>query len=131
MSYSGTRSAGGNVVSSIPVSGTQSTSAVTANQVLQEVTVAHYGRIGGIAFNADTAGTGAGNTVLDVLKNGTSIYATSGSKPTLAATSTGGFANTQPGTRGVKPGDVIKVIVSSVSTTGHSGISGQICIEGA
>src|SRR6266581_4206595 len=120
MAFTGVRSGGASIIATVPVF---NLAAVTAAQVLQEVTVAHYGRIGGVAFNAVTAGTGGGNTVLDVLLNGTSIYTVTASRPTLLATSTGLFTNKQANTRGLKPGDRLTVICLSVSTTGHARVS--------
>ena len=129
MSYTGTRSASGNLVDNAHFfSG--ATGAVTAGQVLQEITVAHDGRIGGIVANGATAGTGAGNTVLDVQINGVSIYTgVTANRPTLAATSTGLFSNGNPATRELKKGSVLTVVALSISTTGHARISGEVCIE--
>jgi len=130
MPFTGTRSGGGSIIDTVQFfSG--AAGAMTAAQVLAETTVAHYGRIGGIIANAVTAGTGGGNTVLDVLLNGTSIFTVTASRPTLLATSTGNFTSKVPNTRGVKPGDRITVICLSVSTTGHARVSGEVCLEDA
>ena len=128
MAYTGVRSNGESIIATLPFA---STAAVTAGQVLGEITVAHYGRINGLAASAVTAGTGAGNTVLDVQKNGTSIYTVVASRPTLAAASTGLFTNKQANVRNLVPGDRITVTCLSISTTGHARVSGQLCIEDA
>jgi hypothetical protein len=81
---------------------------------------------------AVTAGTGGANTVVDVLVNGTSIWATAGNKPTLLATSTGEFANAvgDPNKTGVRPGDRISIQVASISSTGHARLSATVALEG-
>lgn len=103
--------------------------AVTANQVLWKYIAPAYGRVKGVRVYADTAGTGGGNTVIDILKNpagapgaGTSIWTTAANRPTLAATSTGEFTNTDPDLGGVHPGDQLFLVVSSISTTGHASL---------
>lgn len=95
-------------------------SAVSAGQYLAEYIAVCPGQFGAIKAYAYTAGTGGGNTVLDILKNGTSIYSASGNKPTLAATSTGQFANAAISTTRFQAGDVIALQVLSISTTGHA-----------
>jgi hypothetical protein len=126
----GTRSQTKNVVDTIQ--GYSGATAVIAAQILFEAVSTLFGRISGIKFFAVTAGTGAGNTVCDVLLNGTSIWSVAANKPTLLATSTGEFANSvpDPNSRGVRPGDRITLQVSSVSTTGHARLMGTVAIEG-
>jgi hypothetical protein len=108
-----------------------SNAAVTAAQILYECVLLSFGRISGIKFFAVTAGTGAGNTVGDVLLNGTSIWSNAANKPTLLATSTGEFTNSvpDPGSRGVRPGDRITIQIASVSTTGHARLMANVGIE--
>lgn len=109
------------------------TGAVVANQVLAEMVFPwHSGRIGGAEFYAVTAGTGGGNTVLDILLNGTSIFAAAGDKPTLlAVTAAAAFAMNPPSVRALKFGDRITVIALTVSTTGHARVSGSVALEKA
>jgi hypothetical protein len=109
-----------------------SSAAVTAAQVLNEYVCVNFGRLTGIKFFAVTAGTGGGNTVGDVLINGTTIWATAGNKPTLLATSTGEFNNAVPdaNTRSVRPGDRVTIQVNSVSSTGHARLMATVAIEG-
>ena len=125
----GTRSQAKNVVH---VAQGYSSTAVTAAQVLTEFVSVVFGRISGIKFFAVTAGTGGGNTVGDVLLNGTTIWATAANRPTLAALSTGEFNNAvpDPGSRGIRPGDRITIQVNSVSTTGHARLMASVAIEG-
>jgi hypothetical protein len=107
--------------------------AVAAADVLGEIIFPwHSGRIAGAEFYAVTAGTGAGNTVLDILLNGTSIFAAAGDKPTLlAVTAAGAFAMNPPTVRALKFGDRITVICLSVSSTGHARVSGAVALEKA
>ena len=109
-----------------------SNTAVTANQFLWEFISVCYARITGIKVYGTTAGTGGGNTVVDVLVNGTSIWGTAGNKPTLLATSTGEFANTigDPGKTGIRPGDRLAIQVASISTTGHARLTASVALEG-
>lgn len=109
-----------------------SNAAVTANQILNEVVVPVRCEIGALTATAVTAGTGAGSTVLDVLLNGTSIWATAANKPTLAAASTGEFASTKPdaGTNACRPGDRLTLQVSSIpATTGHARVMIALCLN--
>ena len=125
----GTRSQSKNVVD--VVSG-YSSAAVTAAQVLTEYVAVTFGRLNGIKFLAVTAGTGGGNTVGDVLVNGTSVWSVgTANKPTLAATSTGEFASSlpDPASRGIRPGDRITISVASVSSTGHARLMASVAID--
>lgn len=108
------------------------TGATTASQVLAEMVFPwDAGRIGGIDANAVTAGTGAGNTVLDVLINGTSIWSNTADRPTLAATSTGRFTMAAANSRGLRYGDRVTITVASVSTTGHARVAASVGLEKA
>lgn len=108
-----------------------SNAAVTANQILTEYISLCYARITGIKAYAVTAGTGAANTVVDVLLNGTSLWANAANKPTLLATSTGEFANTiaDAGMRGVRPGDRITIQIAAISTTGQARLMASVGLE--
>jgi hypothetical protein len=126
----GTRAQAKNIIDTIAG---YSNAAVTANQVLQEWVCVAYGRLTGIKFLAVTAGSGAGNTVGDVLINGTSVWAAAGNKPTLAAASTGEFNNAvpDPNTRSVRPGDRITLQINTIpATTGHARLMATVALEG-
>jgi hypothetical protein len=103
--------------------------AMTATQYLGEWIAPFNGRVGAVKVNGRTAGTGGGNTVMDLLKNGTSMYTTTANRPTLAATSTGEFANTNPDTRSFIAGDVIGFQCLSISSTGHANVSYSVDFE--
>lgn len=103
--------------------------AVTGTQYLTEWVAPFTCRLGGVRAYATTAGTGAGNTVLDVLVNGTSVWTTAGNRPTLAATSTGEFANTSPDGRAIQKGDRVALQVASISSTGHARLALSVALE--
>jgi len=110
-----------------------SSAAVTAGQVLFEYVAICFGRLSGIKFFAVTAGVGAGNTVGDVLLNGTTIWSVAANKPTLASASTGEFTNTipDPGSRAIRPGDRLTIQINSIpATTGHARVMASVGIEG-
>ena len=98
---------------------------------LTEFVVPFRCQVGAIVVNAQTAGAGAGNTVLDILKNGTSIFATAGNRPTLAAASTGEFQNAIPdGARSLLPGDRLTVqVATSPATNTHGRISASVALN--
>lgn len=126
----GTRAQSKNIVQTVTG---YSSAAVTAAQVLQESVVVAYGRLTGIKFLAVTAGSGAGNTVGDVLINGTSVWATAGNKPTLGTAATGEFANSvaDPNTRSVRPGDRITIQINTIpASTGHARVMASVALEG-
>jgi hypothetical protein len=126
----GTRAQAKNIVDNIPG---YSSAAVTAAQVLTEYVATTYARITAVKFLAVTAGSGAGNTVGDVLLNGTSIWAATGSKPTLAAASTGEFTNAvgDPNKVGVRPGDRLTLQINTIpATTGHARVMATVSLEG-
>jgi hypothetical protein len=104
--------------------------AVTAALVLWKYVTVSFGRIKGVKAYAGTAGTGGGNTVLDITINGTSIWSVAGNKPTLAATSTGEFANSDPDVGAFRPGDRVSMLVSSISTTGHADLYFTAAVTG-
>lgn len=87
------------------------------------------GRIAAVKVNARTAGTGGGNTVMELLKNGTTMYSTAANRPTLLATSTGEFANTNPDVRSFNAGDVIALQCASISSTGHAAVAYTVLVE--
>src|SRR2546425_11912972 len=100
-----------------------SAAALTAAQTLVEWIAPYPCRIGAVKVNGRTAGTGGGNTVMELLKNGTTMYTTAANRPTLLATSTGEFANTNPDVKGVLQGDVLLLQCSTISTTGQAAVS--------
>jgi len=126
----GTRAQAKNVVDNVTG---YSNAAVTAGQIFSEYVSTVFGRMTAVKFLAVTAGSGAGNTVGDVLKNGTSIWAAAASRPTLAAASTGEFTNAvgDAGSVAVRPGDRITLQINTIpATTGHARVAATVSIEG-
>lgn len=107
-----------------------SSAAVTASQYLSETVVLFPCRLTAVKVYGSTAGTGGGNTVVDLLKNGASVWSAAGNRPTLAATSTGEFESTAPN-RGtaLNPGDRLSFQVASISTTGHARLFAACALE--
>ena len=104
--------------------------AVTASLYLEEATIPMDCVIGGIRAYAETAGSGSGNTVLDVLKNGSTIWRTAANKPTLLGTDTGNFDSTDPDIVAINEGDRIALQVASIpATTGHARVFMTVCLE--
>lgn len=110
-----------------------SASAVTAAQNLITVPIVatFNGRIQAVKVYGGTAGTGAGNTVVDVTINGTSIWSQATSRPTLLATNAGEFGNSIGDKGSFKAGDRINVVCASVSTTGHANLSVGVALGAA
>lgn len=104
--------------------------AATAATYVGEEVILFPCRLTAVKVYASTAGTGGGNTTIDLLKNGTSVWSAAGNRPTLAATSTGEFANTAPN-RGtaLNPGDVLSFYIDTISTTGHARLACTAALE--
>lgn len=109
-----------------------SVAAVTAGPLILKrwVCPMNAARIGAVVANAGSAGTGGASTVIDILKNGTSIWTTGTDRPTLLAASTGEFANQPPNVRALQKGDVLDIRVVTISTTGHALVAVGVAIEG-
>lgn len=86
--------------------------------------------IGGIQAYAYVAGTGIGSTVIDILKNGTSIWTTAANRPTLASASTGAFALSKPTTLSVRRNDLLQAeIVTIPASSGHGFVTLTLTLE--
>jgi archaellum component FlaG (FlaF/FlaG flagellin family) len=94
----------------------------------QSFVVPANARIVSIHGNAGQAGSGTGNTVIDVLVNGTSIFS-GATKLQLAAASTGAMTVGAFNTRSLRPGDVVTVQVTGVpSTSGHGRVAVSVSL---
>ena len=103
--------------------------AIPAGQILTEAVMLFPGRITGCVVYAATAGTGAGNTVMDVQINGVSVFSAIANRPTLLATATGEFDNGKPDVGTFRKGDVISLKNISISTTGQARVSMSVGCE--
>ncbi len=75
-----------------------------------------------IRINSGGAGVGAGNSTIDIMVNGSSIYATN-AKPTIPTASTGDWTVLPPdaGKGALKAGDIIEWRVTGIpATSGHT-----------
>ena len=105
-------------------------SAVTDELYLIELPLPCECRLGGVQVGAATAGSGTGSTIVDVFINGTSVWANSSNRPTLAAADTGEFTSTRVTNRALKIGDILVVQVKEIPTvTGHARLRWCIAIE--
>lgn len=105
--------------------------AVTTSLILWKYIAVSFGRVKGVKAYAGTAGSGAGNTVIDILRNGTSMWTTAANRPTLAAASTGEFANSDPDLGMFRPGDqIVMQVVTIPATTGHADVYCTAAVSG-
>jgi len=127
----GTR-APGKSVADVLVGGSNAAVTAAQNLLFAPALIAPFnGRVGAVKVYANTAGTGGGNTVVDVLVNGTSIWSVAAAKPTLLATATGEFANAIGDRGSFRAGDRVTVTVASISSTGHAALSVAVALQAA
>lgn len=77
-----------------------------------------YYRIVDLIANAETIATGPGNTILDVLLNGTSVFTAAADRLTLASSNTGKFTRGSIATTSIEPEDILELYVDAIPTTG-------------
>ena len=85
------------------------TSNPTANQVLAYYCACVPGQIRVVVAAASASGGTA--TILDVRKNGTSVWTDPAHRPTLAAGKSGAFTTYQPDRGNIRPGDLVSLVV--------------------
>jgi hypothetical protein len=84
-------------------------------------------RIVAIEARAETAGATSGNTILDINKNGTTIFTTQANRPTILFSATGEFTILSPdGDTFLNAGDRIGLDVDAISATAHARVSVSI-----
>lgn len=115
---------------------TGSASTATVGQVLVEFTAPCDCHIGGIQASALSAGTGAGNTVIEVrvftasVGSPVSIWPTAGNRPTLASASTGQFALAMPYNTVLRKDDTIQAYIAAIpASAGHANVNITITLE--
>ncbi|HET6319579.1 MAG TPA: hypothetical protein VFG86_24235 [Chloroflexota bacterium] len=86
------------------------TAAPAANQLLGAMTACQPGQMRNVACASQGGASGGTATIIDVRKNGTSVYANPSNRPTLAAGRTGAFVTSLPDNRSVRPGDVLTLV---------------------
>jgi len=82
----------------------------TANQVLAYYCACVPGQIR-IVVAAAISTAAATPTIVDVRKNGTSIWTNPAHRPTLPAGQSGVFASQQPDRGNIRPGDLVSLVV--------------------
>lgn len=71
-----------------------------------------------VLVHSGAAGSGGTSTIIDVNKNGTTIFTTQANRPTLLAADSGAYARKPPEVTSIKAGDTIGYDIDQISTTG-------------
>lgn len=98
-----------------------SNAAITTGTAKREWIVTFYGRIVDIICDSETAGSGGTSDIIDVNKNGTTLYTTQANRPTLLVGNTGMFTEAGVGPDAaltVVPGDILSYDIDQIATTG-------------
>lgn len=108
---------------------------VLPSQVLAEVVAPSDCKLGGVQVDAQTAGSGTGSTVIDLLRNGASVWGSNlAGRPTLAAATSGAFVSQRIQDAAVKAGDVLMfqcvAVPSGSGPTGHGRVRASVALEG-
>lgn len=96
--------------------------AATAGTAKREWSMPFACRLTALIVAFEGAGVGAGSTILDFNKNGTTIFTTQANRPTIATADTGMAAQAAPPEDTIfSPGDVFSYDVDAIpATTGHT-----------
>jgi hypothetical protein len=79
------------------------------------------GRIVDVIMDSETAGSGGTSDIVDIHKNGTTIYTTQANRPTLLVGDTGLFTEaSEPEIVTFNAGDILLLEVDQVCTTGSA-----------
>lgn len=99
--------------------------------VKQEWIMFFHGRIVDVIMDSETAGSGGTSDIVDIHKNGTTIYTTQANRPTLLVGNTGMFTEAgQPEITTFVPGDILLMEVDQIATTGSARFKCTIvCVE--
>lgn len=80
-----------------------------------------------VLCDSETAGSGGVSDIIDVNRNGTTIFTTQANRPTLLVGDTGAFTKAgDPEIRKLKAGDILSFDVDQIATTGSDRF--KICI---
>jgi len=95
--------------------------AITATANVWRWTITKHCKITDVVVDSITAGSGGTSDIIDINKNGTTIYTTQANRPTLLQGDTGLWTEAgEPEVTNLVPGDVITVDVDQISTTGSA-----------
>lgn len=99
--------------------------------VKQEWIATFHGRIVDVIMDSETAGSGGTSDIVDIHKNGTTIYTTQANRPTLLVGNTGLFTEAgEPEITTFVPGDILLLEVDQIATTGSARFKCTIvCVE--
>lgn len=88
------------------------------------------GRIVDVIVDSEVANSGESTDIIDIDKNGTTIYTTQANRPTLVASDTGLWAEAgEPEITGVLAGDVINCSVDQIATTGSARVKVLVIVK--
>lgn len=95
--------------------------ALTAANTKWEWVCPFYGSIRDVICDSETAGqTGGTSDIVDVNKNGTTIFTTQANRPTLLLGDTGMFTRGVPDVTAINAGDILSFDVDQICTTGSA-----------
>jgi hypothetical protein len=106
-----------------------STAAITVG-VKKEWIVPCYGRILDVICDSEVANDGA-DDIIDIHKNGTTIFTTQANRPTLTDGDTGMFSQAgRPQVTNLSPGDILLLEIDQVGSTSGSARFKAIIVVG-
>jgi hypothetical protein len=98
-----------------------------ANQVLAALVVCEPGQIRQVRC-VTLPGSGGGTaTIIDVRKNGASVWTNPANRPTLAAGVTGVFTTYPPNNRSLRPNDVLTLVCAQAGV--NAPVAATVVIE--
>ena len=100
---------------------------IAASQVLASLVATAPARARVVRARAGVAGS-SGSTVIDLVRNGVSMYKTVANRPTLVAAATGDFkVGLPPEAQAIVAGDLVQLVV--VTTAGHQQVTATAALE--
>lgn len=95
--------------------------ALTAATEKKEWVVPFNAVIREVIVDSETAGSGGTSDILDLNKNGTTVYTTQANRPTLLVGNTGKWTQAgKPEVTKVKAGDILSYDIDQICTTGSA-----------
>jgi hypothetical protein len=104
-----------------------SAAAPTSAQLLGGMTAAVPGTVRSVACASQGGSSGGVATIIDVRKNGTSMYTNPANRPTLAAGKLGVFSSIPPDNRSLRPGDVLTLVCAQAGV--NAPVAATVAIE--
>lgn len=99
---------------------------IAVNQVLASLVACAPARARVVRARAGVAGS-SGSTVIDLMRNGVSLYKNAANRPTLAAAATGDFKANVPDGQAISAGDLVQLVVAA--TAGHQQVTATAALE--